>query len=36
MSLFNFAFVMKTQMVNKGSLAFQIAARHEGNQPPHQ
>ncbi len=30
MSLFNLAFVMKTQMVNKEGLAFQSAARQDG------
>ncbi len=34
MSLFNFAFVRKTQMVNKGGMAFQSAARHEGKPAP--
>ncbi len=29
--LVNLAFVMKTQMVNNGGLAFQSAARHEGH-----
>ncbi len=33
MSLFNLAFVM-TQVDNKGGLAFQSAARHEGKPAP--
>ncbi len=34
MSLFNLAFVIKTQKVNKGGLIFQSAARHEGKPAP--
>ncbi len=34
MSLLNLAFVMKTQMVNKGGPVFQSAAKHEGKPAP--
>ncbi len=34
LSLFNLAFVMKTQMINKGGLVIQSATRQEGKPCP--